>query len=1305
MYKYIGVEDGLSDRRVFYIEKDKRKYMWFLTLEGIDRYNGAEFRHYKLTENGRKLDNYQSLGWLYLDREGEVWETGKNGVVFRYDELTDRFQFQCRIPAAISYSFIDQNQNVWLCGKDKIYLYSIYNNEKKEAAGMVNVLGQPITCVAQQDSVHFFIGTEDGVRYAELKANGLEIIPLKGLDEFSKQVEEMYYHKTTQQLFVGTFQEGIHVYNVEEDKYSRPETDFADVSVNRIKLFEKNDILIATDGAGIYKINAVTRKTEPYIVTDYNQNNLMNGNKINDIYIDSRRRIWMANDPIGVTIRDERYVPYKWIRHYIKNKQSLINDHVNTVIEDSDGDLWFGTQNGVSLYRTEADTWKSFLSTFNPPKENMNHIFTTLCEISPGIIWAGGHNASLYEINKKDQSIKILNSTYSPSKNNRFNKYVSAIIKGARGYIWIGGYHNLKRLDLKNKDVRVYDSINLITSIVENDERSIWVGNSTGLHLLDKESGAVKHIKLSGESESVYINTIHPMGDGRLFIGTNGAGLIIYDSKKDTFACYNRDNSSIISNRIYTILSDGDANIMFSTENGLSRFHTDENRFSNWTKERGLITTHFNANSGVLFQNKTFIFGSVNGAVEFDKTMELPQNYATELIFSNFKVFYDTVVPGEPESPLEKDINETETVHLNHNQDIFSLEVSTINYDYPSNVVYSWMLEGFYNKWSKPGNESLIQFTNLNSGRYTLHVRAISNEDGRTIIKERSVNIIIDVPFWKSGWAILIYVAILFTISGIALHILLLNKQKKVSEEKINFFINTAHDIRTPLTLIKAPLEEVCETENMSPVGQSNVNTALRNVNLLLRLTTNLINFEKADLYSSELYISEHEVNAFVEELAASFRAYAEARHIEFTCKSDFQYLNTWFDKEKMDSILRNIISNALKYTPENGKVNISLSEANDTWSIEVKDTGIGIPSSEQKKLFKMHFRGSNAINSKVSGSGIGLILVWKLVNLHKGKIHLQSIENKGCTIKVTFPKGSEHLVNAKKVSLTGNPTIILDTDNNRDLPLYDAMKEQQTASAQRLLIVEDNDELRDYLRQTLSSEYKVQTCVNGREAMGVVKGYSPDLIISDIMMPEMQGDELCSILKNDIETSHIPIILLTALTNEKSILEGLKNGADEYIVKPFNIGILKATIANLLVNRAILRRKYSNPDAIIDEGDENNFIDYSNNIDWKFITDVKKHIENKMDDPMFNVDVLCAMLNMSRTSFYNKIKALTDHAPADYVRIIRLNKAAQLLKEGSHNVTEIAEMTGFNDAKYFREVFKKHFNVSPSKYKESLNG
>ncbi len=621
--------------------------------------------------------------------------------------------------------------------------------------------------------------------------------------------------------------------------------------------------------------------------------------------------------------------------------------------------------------------------------------------------------------------------------------------------------------------------------------------------------------------------------------------------------------------------------------------------------------------------------------------------------------------------------------------------MSSINYDYPSNILYSWKLEGFYDQWSRPGNENIIRFTNLSPGEYTLHIRAVSNEDKRIVLEERAMQISIAQPIWLSFWAMLVYAIVLAVIAIIVLRIIILRKQRKVSDEKIHFFINTAHDIRTPLTLIKAPLEEIREREALTKDGISNMNTALRNVNALLRLTTNLINFERADVYSSELYISEYELNTYLTETFNAFRPYASVKHINFTYESNFRYLNVWIDKEKMDSILKNIISNALKYTPENGSVHIYASETNDSWNVEVNDTGIGIPANEQKKLFKIHFRGSNAINSKVTGSGIGLMLVWKLVHLHKGKINLSSVEHQGSSIKISFPKDSKHFHKAHLATRTRE----LSTEQVPHVSpaeIYEKAKKQHDQNLQRLLIVEDNDELRNYLTHTLSDNYTIQTCSNGKEALTIVKEYMPELIISDIMMPEMRGDELCAAIKNDIETSHIPIILLTALNDEKNILEGLKIGADEYIVKPFNIGILKATIANLLTNRALLKSKYANLEVSEEEEVSPNC---ATDLDWKFIATVKKSVEENIDNPAFNVDVLCNLLNMSRTSFYNKLKALTDQAPADYIRLIRLKRAAALLKTGQHSVTEISELTGFNDVKYFREVFKKHFKMSPSKY------
>ena len=421
---------------------------------------------------------------------------------------------------------------------------------------------------------------------------------------------------------------------------------------------------------------------------------------------------------------------------------------------------------------------------------------------------------------------------------------------------------------------------------------------------------------------------------------------MIYDPEKRTFTHYHRDNCALISNNIYTILSDTDDDIIMSTENGLSSYYPAEKLFHNWTKDQGLMASHFNAGSGTLRKNGNFIFGSSDGAIEFNKEMKIPRKYSSKMVLSDLTIFYQTVYPGDENSPLSTDIDDTKELELSYSQNIFSLKVSSINYDYPSNILYSWKLEGFYDQWSRPGNENIIRFTNLSPGEYTLHIRAVSNEDKRIVLEERTMKISIAQPIWLSFWAMLVYAIVLAVIAIITLRIIILRKQRKVSDEKIHFFINTAHDIRTPLTLIKAPLEEIREREALTKDGISNMNTALRNVNALLRLTTNLINFERADVYSSELYISEYELNTYLTETFNAFRPYASVKHINFTYESNFRYLNVWIDKEKMDSILKNIISNALKYTPENGSVHIYASETNDSWNVEVNDTGIGIPAN-----------------------------------------------------------------------------------------------------------------------------------------------------------------------------------------------------------------------------------------------------------------------------------------------------------------------------------------------------------------------
>lgn len=1305
IYKYIGVENGLSNRRVYSIKKDAKGYMWFLTHDGIDRYNGKEFKSYTLTDGKQNTGAIMNLNWLYWGPDNTLWEIDKKGRVFRYDDLHDTFKLVYKLPASvaqshhspISYGFIDQSSTVWLCNEEALYLY---HHPTKKVTVITNEIGENITDIVQIDSTHYFIGTDIGIHYANLNGESLQLCPCDKLDLLRIQVNELYYHKPANKVFIGTFQRGVYVYDLNRHEIKPLNAGLTDISINCIKALNHKEILIATDGAGIYKVETKNLHSEPYIVADYNSNNAMNGNTINDIYIDDEQRIWIANYPIGITVCNNRYKPYKWIKHSIGNDQSLVNDQVNAILEDHEGDLWFATNNGISLYDERNKKWYTFLNESAKALHNKNHTFLSICEVAPGIIWIGGYSSGIYEINKKNKTVDFFSPSLYGNLNARPDKYIRSIIRTQDGKIWSGGYYNLKEIDIVNNNIRYFEELNSITTILEKDDSHMWIGTTSGLHLLNKCTGEVKNIDMP--FESYYIHSLFQSPQGELYIGTNNAGLLIYDPISATFEHYDSDNSSLISNNIYCILSNKEGEIYLSTENGLTSFSPEKKSFQNWTKEQGLKTDHFNAASGILRRNGNLIFGSTDGVVEFNQNFKILQNNSHKMVLSDLKVFYQTVYPNEKNSPLTTDINETKILRLKYNQNIFSINVSSICYDYPSQILYSWKLDGFYDLWSRPGRENTIYFTNLDPGEYTLRIRLISNENHSIILEERNMQIIIEKPIWLSYWAIFIYLLIFIAILGIIMRILIMKKQRKISEEKIQFFINTAHDIRTPLTLIKAPLEEIEEHENLSAKARNSMQTALRNVNALLRLTTNLINFERADTYSGNLYVTEYELKNYIDEAINVFKPYANIKQINLTQHSNFSFQNVWLDKDKMDSIIKNLISNALKYTPKGGTVEVITCINDNMWSVEIKDTGIGIPASEQKKLFKMHFRSSNAINSKVTGSGIGLLLVWKLVRIHKGKLSFSSIEGKGTSIKVSFPikKSLYHKAISQPSNQQERPHYTQSKVPLQPIPVpANPIPSGLINSLPQILIVEDNDELREYLQDTLSNEYNTSVCNNGKKALELIKVTQPDLIISDIMMPEMRGDELCKLLKNDIETSHIPIILLTALNAEKNIIKGLQTGADEYIVKPFNTGILRATIANLLNNRAILKRKYASLDISPQKIDSENDTNCKHDLDWKFITMVKEQIENNLNNPEFNVDKLCSLLNMSRTSFYNKLKALTDQAPADYIRLIRLQHAAQLLKEQNFNVTEIAEMTGFSDAKYFREVFKKHYKVSPSQY------
>ena len=890
IYKYIGLEDGLNNQKIYHIQKDRRGYMWFLTQEGIDRYDGKHIKHYNFSDDNMTLDSRIALNWLYMDNGNVLWVIGQKGRIFRYDSQHDKFELAYVHPelirnksqAFLNYGYLDKNDRIWLCCKDSITWYDTHTGTVLHMS--VPVDGE-ITTIEQTDGNHFFIGTGSGLFRAGIEEGKLKVIPDEALESIAP-VHELYYHAVSKQLFVGNYKEGILIYDMGGTGKIISCQFPNHVEINQIAALNAHELLVATGGKGVYKLDVNTYMSEPYITADYSSYNGMNGNNINDVYVDEEDRIWLANYPTGITIRNNRYGSYDLIRHSLGNTRSLVNDQVHDVVEDSDGDLWFATSNGISFYQTDTKEWRSFFSSFDPVPNDENHIFLALCEVSPGVMWAGGYTSGIYKIEKK-KGFKVTYLSPAAIAGVRPDQYIYDIKKDSGGDIWSGGYYHLKRINLDTKNVRLYPGVSSITTIQEKDDRLMWIGTRMGLYLLDKESGIYRYIDLP--IESPYICALYQREDGILYIGTRGAGLLVYDINKKKFIHqYRTDNCALISDNIYTILPRQDESLLMGTETGITIYSPQKHSFRNWTREQGLMSVNFNAGSATAWNKSTLVFGGNEGAVKFPTNIQIPEPHYSRLLLRDFMIAYHPVYPGDDGSPLKKDIDETDRLELAYGQNTFSLDVASINYDYPSNILYSWKIDGYHKEWSRPSQDNRILVRNLPPGSYTLQIRAVSNEEKYKTYETRNIQIVITPPVWASLWAMVGYAILLVLVMIIIFRIIMLQKQKKVSDEKTRFFINTAHDIRTPLTLIKAPLEEVIENRMVTEQALPHMNMALKNVNTLLQLTTNLINFERIDVYSSTLYVSEYELNTFMNDVCAAFRKYAEMKHVRFVYESNF---------------------------------------------------------------------------------------------------------------------------------------------------------------------------------------------------------------------------------------------------------------------------------------------------------------------------------------------------------------------------------------------------------------------------------
>ncbi|MBQ8806945.1 MAG: response regulator [Bacteroidaceae bacterium] len=1298
VYRNLTTANGLKNNNVYSIARDKEGFLWFLSSNGVDRFDGLDFIHFKLNTKNRPI-GLKPMSQLVSDNDGDIWQVGTTigDSIAHFDRSRGQFCYTQIVGASsdhgLRYLFIDTKNRIWISSGTKLFIYDIEN--KKQIDIDIN-LTSDIVCGAELNNGSFAIGMKKGVMVINSEGNqwsfkqlncGINIIEhMEDVQNMQTIIPANLNDLSTHKIVVCNdknfdmlvFDTQSRIYRVDIDK------DFAkvcivkkiyDTHITDIKHFfdDKNKLFIATEGRGVLTYDIEKCKAEEYLRYYFDDMPGLKGNVVMSVLPDpSKKRVWLANHPYGVLCYNFDFPTYRHFSHEKGNANTIGAGVVTAITEDSEGDIWFATSSGVSCYFKKIKKWKHYLTDEN--RKNLTYL--AVCEIRPGIILATGLMSGAFVIDKRTNKVEHI-TPHTFGSDNTPDRGIRSVYTDDNGIIWIAGEEVLVRLDWDNKTYSSTPLASQAMAIKKRDENNFWLVTLNGLYSVNINSGKKTKYKLP--ENCIDINDVLSTTNGDLFVATTDEGLFIKKSGNDSFKQYIHQNSGLLSNNILALVEDDSCNVVMSTDQGMTRYYPEKDAFINWSHWQGMVSHGFYKMSACHTSDKVSLFGTNNGFVELSDSIRMPRVLNSDIILFNLYI----------NGKLQNASNDFQQLDLKYNQRQIEFTIGNLNFDNPFSINYTWKLEGTRDQWRPASKNRRIAYL-LTPGNYKLMIRAI-NGANHTIIEERTINIHVAQPWYFSLPANIIYVLLtIAAIYGIYIFTKLRNK-RLMAEDKVKFFIQTAHEIRTPLTLIKAPLEEISRNEILSERGDQNIQTALKSANDLLILSGDLLNLERQKIKENKLHLTHTNLTMYLQELIIPFQLYARTKKLDLVFNSTTNG-KVWIDRSRLDSIMQNLINNALKYTNSGGSITVNANISENYWSVSISDTGIGIPKEEEKKLATIFYRSTNAEISEIKGSGMGLYLVKRLVEEHMGNMTFVSEKDKGTTFTLTFPIDYEKQKNVVKTTLKG-----CDNNTKRDLP--------------NLLVVEDNIDMREFITSSLCEFYNIYTSENGVEAYNKIRFLHPDIVVSDVMMPEMRGDELCRKIKSEIETSHIPVILLTALADKDSVIEGLSTLADSYLTKPFSISILKAQIDNILSNRQSLQKFYSSvaisPSDNLDENAKANngyeddaMVLEANQIDIKFINNVNAIVDKHMSENEFNVDILCTYIGMSRTSFYNKLKSLTGEPPADYIRNRKIEKAKMMLLKTNFTITEISEKCGFYEAKYFREVFKKNVGVSPKQYR-----
>lgn len=1315
---FLTIDNGLVNNEITTIKQDKYGFLWFGTRGGLNKYDGYTLKLLRNTPSSTNNLSSQAIERLFVGKDN-LWVGTKTGGLNKYHFLSDSI---VNYPIPNVAGVIDifslhetVNGDVYVGSSKGFY----HLNHKTQKFKLIDNF--IVNDIIPDGSGGLWTATTSGLRHYDSR----NVLIYKTKFNFNLlTLTSLAIDKSKNTLYIGTWGRGLIAFDYVDKSFrclvNEPKKSSSLSNNNTYRVFIDNSgsLWVGTWGGGLNKFNANTQNFKRYTLSSADNINYIN-KVILSIEQDRSGVVWFGTEG-GVYRINPQKKQFNNITYQYNTPSSLLNTNIVSILKDSNNALWVGTKDGGLEYSVDAKTFiKVNLPLSNPSNARVNTVYQNGSKI-----WVGT-NDGLFIIDGLNPNANVRRYIPLPTEMKLSGVKITTILKDKLGTVWLGtqerglqkviGYEPSGKPIVKNYPLSSLSNqlqSERITCMFMDRRDRLWIGTFNGLHLYNRKkdnfTNFKHHINDTLSISNSIVLSITQDFKNNIWIGTpNGLNKLIEEKSKISFKNY-FSNDNFPNDYVHAILPDKKSRIWLSSNRGISSLNINTNQFENYDIKDGLLSNAFSENAAFADRSGFLYFGGIKGITYFHpdsikKNKIVPPVYFTGISINNIPVNVGDEIEGDV--PLTQSLFAAKQITLNYKQDFISLSFAALDYQASDKNQYAYRLKGFQNDWVNTGRRRTVTYTNLPPGDYILEVKA-SNSDNVWNEKGSELKLSILPPPWKTWWAKLIYISVFLFLLWLSRYIGLnrlrlenkleianisLKREREIIEIKSKLFTNISHEFRTPLTLMIGPLDDLSRTENLNFGIRKTVLGVQDQAKRLLNLVNQLLDFQKAESDKLTLNARKSNIVSFSKEIFYSFRNEASRRNIKFQFNASSNQINLDFDEEKMTIVLYNLLSNAFKFSDKGGVISLTIQiiqvKNKPYCEIIVRDSGKGMTAADMEKIFDRFYQVAKAEAGKFAGTGIGLAFTKDLVLLHNGEITVESEPQKGSEFKLIMPIDSENENHAAILT----EEIFIDEPDEAGVLL--GLTDFSETLKPIVLIVEDNLEVNDYLVSLFKDAYIVNTTFNGKQGLVQALEIIPDVVISDVMMPEMNGYDLCHELKSSLQTSHIPVIILTAQSDSSAQIKGVNEGADVYLAKPFNPQVLLSHVRNVLESRKKLKELFTQRVSL-----GPNEVEITA-FEGEFIKKVIANIEENITNSDFQTDALAEEMNMSRSTFYRKLKAITDMSGSEFIRFIKIQRSAQLLRSGEFTVKQIAYEVGFNDAKHFRKCFIKQYGMTPSDY------